>query len=88
MLKYSGFVFFFPWQTALKLLVGNDEELLHAIPILLGCNKEDIGEGNFIEISKVREVVYFMKESSFSHLMEVSDLLLDKAYVHVTYITC
>lgn len=81
-------MFFFPWQTALKLLVGNDEELLHAIPILLGCNKEDIGEGNFIEVSAVRKVVYLMKESSFSHLMEVSHLLIDKAYVHVTYITC
>jgi hypothetical protein len=79
-------MFFFPWQTALKLLVGNDEVLLHVIPILLGRNKEYIGEGNFIEISAVREVVYLMKENSFSHLMEVSDLLIDKAYVHVTYI--
>ncbi|XP_035539256.1 pumilio homolog 23 isoform X2 [Juglans regia] len=58
-------------QTALKLLAGNDEELLHAIPILLGCNKEDILEGNYIEMDIVRNVVNLMKETAFSHLMEV-----------------
>ncbi|KAG7992149.1 hypothetical protein I3843_02G113500 [Carya illinoinensis] len=58
-------------QTALKLLAGNDEELLHAIPILLGCNKEAILEGNYIEMDIVRDVVKLMKEPAFSHLMEV-----------------
>ncbi|KAG2722487.1 hypothetical protein I3760_02G130300 [Carya illinoinensis] len=58
-------------QTALKLLAGNDEELLHAIPILLGCNKEAILEGNYIKMDIVRDVVKLMKEPAFSHLMEV-----------------
>uniref|UniRef100_A0A2N9GA21 PUM-HD domain-containing protein n=1 Tax=Fagus sylvatica TaxID=28930 RepID=A0A2N9GA21_FAGSY len=58
-------------DTALKLLVGNDEELLHAIPILLGCTKKDIVEGNYIEMAVVRDVGDLMKETAFSRLMEV-----------------
>ncbi|KAL5583352.1 hypothetical protein UlMin_015794 [Ulmus minor] len=58
-------------QTALKLLVGYDEELLKIIPILLGCNKADIANGEFIELNKVRDILHLVKENSFSHLMEV-----------------
>lgn len=87
MLKCNGFIFFSPWQTALKLLVGHNEELLLAIPILLGCNKEGRVEGNFIEMAVVRGVVNLMKETAFSRLMEVSDPLTVKggAYVRLIY---
>lgn len=69
--------------------MGNDEELLHVILILLGCTKKDFVEGNFIEMAVVRDVVDLVKETAFSHLMEVNDLL-DKieANVHLTYINC
>ena len=71
-------------------MVGNDEELLHAIPILLGCTKKDIVEGNYIEMAVVRDIGDLMKETAFSRLMEVSDILIDKikAFVHLTYINC
>ncbi|KAJ7963364.1 pumilio-like 23 [Quillaja saponaria] len=65
--QYSSLVL----QTASKLLVGNDEELLHLIPVLLGCNEENIVEGNYIETTIAREVVKLLKENAFSHLMEV-----------------
>ncbi|GMN36748.1 hypothetical protein TIFTF001_006256 [Ficus carica] len=56
---------------ALKLLAGDDEELLRIIPILLGCKKEDITDGIFIEENIVQDVVVLMKDPAFSHLMEV-----------------
>ncbi|KAA0059354.1 pumilio-like protein 23 [Cucumis melo var. makuwa] len=58
-------------QTILKLLVGQDEELRHIIPILLGCSEKDVLEGNHVQISVVPDVVDLMKETAFSHLMEV-----------------
>ncbi|XP_008462236.2 pumilio homolog 23 [Cucumis melo] len=58
-------------QTILKLLVGQDEELRHIIPILLGCSEKDVLEGNYVQISVVPDVVDLMKETAFSHLMEV-----------------
>lgn len=64
------------WQAALKLLAGDDEELLRIIPILLGCKKEDITDGIFIEENIVQDVVVLMKDTAFSHLMEVSSLLI------------
>ncbi|KAJ0007249.1 hypothetical protein Pint_29457 [Pistacia integerrima] len=57
--------------TALKLLLGHDEELLKIIPVLLGCKKENIAEGNFIDMSVVSTIVDLMKETAYSHLMEV-----------------
>ncbi|GFZ04358.1 pumilio 23 [Actinidia rufa] len=48
--QYSSLV----WQTALKVLVGHEEELLRIIPILLGCKMENVVEGNFIEITSVQ----------------------------------
>ncbi|XP_059595381.1 pumilio homolog 23 isoform X3 [Vitis vinifera] len=65
--QYSSLVL----QTVLKLLAGHDEELWHIIPLLLGCKKENSKEGNFIEIDEVRNIVDLMKETAFSHLMEV-----------------
>ena len=61
-------------QTALKLLVGHEEELLHIIPILLGCKMENVVEGNFIEITSVQNLRSLMKETAYSHLMEVRSL--------------
>ena len=58
-------------QTALKLLVGHEEELLRIIPILLGCKMENVVEGNFIEITSVQNLRSLMKETAYSHLMEV-----------------
>ncbi|CAN1146336.1 Pumilio homolog 23 [Linum perenne] len=58
-------------QAALKLLEGNDEELLHVIPGLLGCRNQNLTEGNLIDLKIVRKVVVLMKETAFSHLMEV-----------------
>ncbi|XP_076885775.1 pumilio homolog 23-like [Bidens hawaiensis] len=52
-------------QTALKLLVGYDEELMHAIPVVLGC------KGNNIDNNIVKRLLSLMKETAFSHLMEV-----------------
>lgn len=51
-------------QTALKLLAGYEEELLHAIPVILGC------KGNLIESNIVKRLLSLMKETAFSHLME------------------
>ncbi|KAG4199356.1 hypothetical protein ERO13_A05G141800v2 [Gossypium hirsutum] len=64
--QYSSLVL----QTALKLLAGNDQELLHIIPVLLGCNKENLAEGKF-DMIVAGETVESMKEPAFSHLMEV-----------------
>ncbi|XP_058226935.1 pumilio homolog 23 isoform X2 [Rhododendron vialii] len=58
-------------QTALKLLVGHEEELLHIIPVLLGCNMENVVEGNVIKITSVQNLLRLMKGTAYSHLMEV-----------------
>ncbi|XP_062008837.1 pumilio homolog 23 isoform X2 [Rosa rugosa] len=65
--QYSSLVL----QTTLKLLAGDEEELLQIIPILIGCTREDIVEENSIEPTIVRDVLGLMKETAFSHLMEV-----------------
>lgn len=51
--------------------MGQDDELRHIIPILLGCSEEEAVGGTFIQISVVPDVVDLMKETAFSHLMEV-----------------
>ncbi|CAI0470839.1 unnamed protein product [Linum tenue] len=53
-------------QTALKLLAGDNEELLHVIPVLLGCKNQ-----NLIDKTIARDIVKLMKEPAFSRLMEV-----------------
>ncbi|XVF27154.1 hypothetical protein REPUB_Repub14bG0082100 [Reevesia pubescens] len=58
-------------QTALKLLAGDDQELLQIIPVLLGCNKQNLVEGQFIDMTIAGETLESMKETAFSHLMEV-----------------
>ncbi|KAL4306042.1 hypothetical protein HN51_039984 [Arachis hypogaea] len=64
---FSSFVF----QTTLRVLAGNDEELLHVIPILLGCKDKRNPEGSFLEDTVVAELIKLSKEAEFSHLMEV-----------------
>ncbi|XP_022724837.1 pumilio homolog 23-like isoform X5 [Durio zibethinus] len=58
-------------ETALKLLAGDDQELLQIIPVLLGCNKQNLVEGEFIDMTIAGEALESMKETAFSHLMEV-----------------
>lgn len=65
--QYSSLVF----QTALKLFAGHDQQLLQIIPVLLDCRKENLTEGNFIEMTAVSDIVELMKEAAYSHLMEV-----------------
>nr|XP_043623770.1 pumilio homolog 23 [Erigeron canadensis]XP_043623771.1 pumilio homolog 23 [Erigeron canadensis] len=52
-------------QTALKLLVGYEQELLLAIPVILGC------KGNLIDNNAAKRLLGLMKETAFSHMMEV-----------------
>ena len=56
--------------------MGQDDELSHIIPILLGCSEKDSVEVNYIQISVVRDVIDLMKETAFSHLMEVRCTIL------------
>ncbi|BBG98730.1 pumilio 23, partial [Prunus dulcis] len=58
--------------SALKLLAGDEEKLLQIIPILIGCTREEILEGDSIKTTKARNILYLMKETAFSHLMEVA----------------
>ncbi|CAI0473073.1 unnamed protein product [Linum tenue] len=58
-------------NTALKLLAGDNEELLHVIPVLLGCKNQNLIEGNLIDKTIARDIVKLMKEPAFSRLMEV-----------------
>ncbi|KAJ4958593.1 hypothetical protein NE237_025704 [Protea cynaroides] len=65
--KYSSFVL----QTALRLLAGDDQELMHVIPILLGCSEKNIVEGKFLEAIVVQDILPMLKDTAYSHLMEV-----------------
>ncbi|KAG8656567.1 hypothetical protein MANES_04G151100v8 [Manihot esculenta] len=65
--QYSSLVL----QTALKLLAGKNQELMQIIPILLGCKEENLTEENFINMTAVGEIIELMKETAYSHLMEV-----------------
>lgn len=56
-------------QTALKLLVGNEPELLHIIQVLLGCNMEM--DGNFIGRPRLQKILKQVEEPAYSHLFEV-----------------
>lgn len=60
----------------MKLLAGDDEELGQIIPILLGCNKENIAEGSTIDMTVGHKVKNHMIETSYSHLLEVRCLKL------------
>ncbi|KAF5198699.1 Pumilio-like protein [Thalictrum thalictroides] len=75
-------------QTALKLLVGEDQVLMHIIPLLLGCKEENIRDGNMIESTPVHHIVNLLKDNAFSHLMEVilevaPDTLYDEIFTRI-----
>ncbi|CAN8235455.1 unnamed protein product [Cochlearia groenlandica] len=66
--QYSSLVL----QTALRLMLKQDEQLLEIIPLVLRCSdtsKE--GEGIHIETSVAKDILESLKDNSFSHLMEV-----------------
>ncbi|EOA33684.1 hypothetical protein CARUB_v10019867mg [Capsella rubella] len=66
--QYSSLVL----QTALRLMLKQDEELLEIIPLILCCNSTNKKEeGLHIETSVAKEILNSMKDNSFSHLMEV-----------------
>ncbi|PKA61444.1 Pumilio like 23 [Apostasia shenzhenica] len=68
--KHSSFVF----QSMLKLLVGDEEELLHASLVLLGCQRVSFVENKFTEASKEKlkqDVMGLLEDTASSHLLEV-----------------
>lgn len=58
----------------MKLLAGKNQELMQIIPILLGCKEENLTEENFINMTAVGEIIELMKETAYSHLMEVRNI--------------
>ncbi|OIT05222.1 PREDICTED: pumilio homolog 23 isoform X1 [Nicotiana attenuata] len=65
--QYSSLVL----QTALKLLAGNEQELLHLIRVLLGSSAESANAGNLLEGKTIRNISRLVEETAYSHLMEV-----------------
>lgn len=65
--QYSSLVL----QTALKLLAGNEQELLHLIRVLLGSSAGSANAGNLLEGSTIRNILRLVEETAYSHLMEV-----------------
>lgn len=66
--QYSSLVL----QTALSLMLKQDDELLEVIPLVLGCNSSNgEEEGVHIETDVAKDILESMKDNSFSHLMEV-----------------
>ncbi|KAK6118730.1 hypothetical protein DH2020_047535 [Rehmannia glutinosa] len=61
----------FLWQTALKLLAGDEEELSRLIPVLLRCRTDNGLDGNFIEVTAVKKILRLVEDNAYSHLMEV-----------------
>ncbi|KAH0460350.1 hypothetical protein IEQ34_011013 [Dendrobium chrysotoxum] len=58
----------------LKLLVEDDQVLLHTIMILLGCQEENFVENKFTDATKQKlkgEVLGMLEDTASSHLMEV-----------------
>ncbi|KAL9311504.1 Pumilio 23 [Arabidopsis thaliana] len=66
--QYSSLVL----QTALRLMLKQDEQLLEIIPLILRCNSTNKKvEGFHIETNVAKEILESMKDNSFSHLVEV-----------------
>ncbi|KAL0701556.1 hypothetical protein Bca4012_057678 [Brassica carinata] len=66
--QYSSLVL----QTALGLMLKQDDELLEIIPLVLGCNSANGGEeGVHIDPDVAKDILESLKDNSFSHLMEV-----------------
>ncbi|KAG1342562.1 pumilio [Cocos nucifera] len=58
-------------DSALKLSVGDDQELLHAILIVLGCYEENIAQENIIDCARKQEIMVLLEDTASSHLLEV-----------------
>lgn len=67
-------------QTALKLLVGDDQELLRAILIIVGCKEMNTLQGKFIEAKE--HIIALLEDSAFSHLLEVPSFLCYDSLSH------
>lgn len=65
--KYSSFVL----QTALKLLVGDDDDLMHAILAIFGYSEENVSKESFFNSANMHEAMELFKDTSSSHLFEV-----------------
>ncbi|PKU60664.1 pumilio homolog 23 isoform X1 [Dendrobium catenatum] len=68
--KYSSLVL----QSLLKLLVVDDQVLVHTIMILLGCQEENFVENKFTDATKQKlkgEVLGMLEDTASSHLIEV-----------------
>lgn len=64
--QYSSLVL----QTVLKLLAGNEQELLHLIRVLLGSSAGNANAGNLLEGITIRNILRLVEETAYSHLME------------------
>lgn len=71
-------------QSALKLSVGDDQELLHAILILLGCYEENIAQENVIDNARKQEIIVLLEDTASSHLLEV--LLSSFCFNNLSYL--
>ncbi|KAG9159042.1 hypothetical protein Leryth_018584 [Lithospermum erythrorhizon] len=78
--QYSSMVL----QTCLKLIAGYEEQLLHLVPILLGCKAGNAVKGNWIQASDVQNILRSVEEMAFSRLMEVIlDVAPDPLYIEL-----
>lgn len=59
-------------QTVLKLSVGDDQALSHAISAVLGCDIKYIAEGMIVSDSQREEIMDLLEDTASSHLLEVS----------------
>ncbi|KAM3232888.1 hypothetical protein P3L10_018247 [Capsicum annuum] len=64
--QYSSLVL----QTALKLLVGSEQELLHLIQVLLGSWSGSATAGSLLEETTMQNILRLVEETAYSHLME------------------
>ncbi|XP_058115417.1 pumilio homolog 23-like [Magnolia sinica] len=80
--------FAFLWQTALKLLAGDEQELLRVIPVLLSSREENDAEGKLVEITAVNGFSDLLKDTAYSYLMDVilevaPETLYDKLFMKI-----
>lgn len=59
-------------QTALKLLVGNDDDLMHAILAIFGHSEQNVSKESFFNSANMQETIELFKDTSSSHLFEVN----------------
>ncbi|KAM3375054.1 hypothetical protein P3S68_013768 [Capsicum galapagoense] len=64
--QYSSLVL----QTALKLLAGSEQELLHLIQVLLGSRSGSANAGSLLEETTMQNILRLVEETAYSHLME------------------